>query len=412
MILLIGTSAAPLEARPAETLLLNGIPHVRNPAQPLRGTRTLHLEEQWRAGGEENEILFGVIADVVSDSLGRLYLLDRQLCQIFVFSPDGELQRTLSRAGEGPGEIQQPTDILFMPGGLLGVIHRARGQIVQMDLAGTPQSSYHLLDAHGLTAGSIRLRNAAWRGGTLVLCGEDWKAADGAMQRQRFLGIFDRDGTETARVLTRGTGADFGRREFIERDDYFVDRGGWAVGPDGFLYMAPERNRYVVHVHAPDGGLLRVIERDYTPQQRTAAEKEAVASGVSMMIDGERVAVDAEIEDHEPCIVRIDIDDRGRLWIQDGNSTSDLPAGVMLACDVFAPSGEYLERVQIACKGEADRDRLYVLPENRFVLLRNIRAAYASLFGGRDSAEEGDAVAPLEVVYFRQEEVVGGETLR
>ncbi len=73
------------------------------PADPP-STRSVELVEQWRIGGEDDEeILLGVIFDAVIGTDGSVYLIDRQLSQVLVISPDGELLTTLGRQGKGPG---------------------------------------------------------------------------------------------------------------------------------------------------------------------------------------------------------------------------------------------------------------------------------------------------------------------
>jgi len=181
--------------------------------------------------------------------------------------------------------------------------------------------------------------------------------------------------------------------------EHFVDRGGWAVGPEGNIYLARERNRYAISVHAPDGSPLRVIEREYRPHRRSDAEKQEIRDGLSMSIDGRRVEVTAEIEDHDPCVAGLLVVEDGTLWVRHGNSGYDQPEGVLLTYDLFGPDGGFGEQVRIACPGDLERDRLYLINPGCFVLLRNIAAAYAAMFGGGQE-EQGEA-EPLEVVCLR-----------
>ena len=83
------------------------------------------LEELWRAGGDD-ELLLGRIEEVRLGPDGNLYLMDQQLSQVLVLSPDGEYMRTLSREGEGPGEVRRPAGMLFMPDGNLGLLQPFR----------------------------------------------------------------------------------------------------------------------------------------------------------------------------------------------------------------------------------------------------------------------------------------------
>ena len=102
-------------ARAGQEVTADGVIHVKNPASPPQGVETMQLEELWRVGGAgEDQTVFGVILQALPDEQGNLYVLDLQLSQVFVFSPEGKLLRTLSREGEGPGEVRNPTDMFFM----------------------------------------------------------------------------------------------------------------------------------------------------------------------------------------------------------------------------------------------------------------------------------------------------------
>ena len=85
-----------------EEVDVDGVIHVRNSAKPEQGVETIQLKELWRAGGDDDEVFFGTIAQVLSDPDGNTYLMDSQLSEIQVYSPDGEFLRTLGHEGDGP----------------------------------------------------------------------------------------------------------------------------------------------------------------------------------------------------------------------------------------------------------------------------------------------------------------------
>ena len=75
--------------------VVDGVRHVRNGAEPLHGERTLHLSEQWRVNVEEEEELIGVVGGALAGPEGTVWLSDRQVGQILVFSATGEHMKTL-----------------------------------------------------------------------------------------------------------------------------------------------------------------------------------------------------------------------------------------------------------------------------------------------------------------------------
>lgn len=67
------------------------------------------LEDLYVAGDdEENGLIFGRIFDVAVDSRGRMLILDGGFSCVKVYDPDSMVVHTIGRAGEGPGEFNQP----------------------------------------------------------------------------------------------------------------------------------------------------------------------------------------------------------------------------------------------------------------------------------------------------------------
>lgn len=67
----------------------------------------LTLTEVFRIGDEVagDTVLFSGSLEVTVDSRGQLYVTDRAVAGIWVFSNTGALIRRIGRAGEGPGEF-------------------------------------------------------------------------------------------------------------------------------------------------------------------------------------------------------------------------------------------------------------------------------------------------------------------
>ena len=79
--------------------VLDGVRVIGNPAEPVEPVIESTPKELWRIGGDtdDEDEFFGVISQILSDDAGNVYLLDSQLNEIKVFSPDGEYLRSLGR---------------------------------------------------------------------------------------------------------------------------------------------------------------------------------------------------------------------------------------------------------------------------------------------------------------------------
>ena len=91
-ILVIMMGAAGVQAEPV----------VVSSSEPELPAREVAFDESWTVGGEDGDIIFGMMIDSAEGPDGNIYMLDAQLCQVEVFAPDGEHLRTIS-AGPGPG---------------------------------------------------------------------------------------------------------------------------------------------------------------------------------------------------------------------------------------------------------------------------------------------------------------------
>ena len=94
------------------TIVTNG----RKPDPPKGVLTRLVFEEIYSVGGGENpdESFVDISAlDVLKD--GTVYVLDRKDSRIKVFDAKGRFVRVFGKAGQGPGEMNQPVGILVTP---------------------------------------------------------------------------------------------------------------------------------------------------------------------------------------------------------------------------------------------------------------------------------------------------------
>ncbi len=368
-------------------------------SEPAQGVRRMQLTEAWRAGGSEDEVFFGVIVDVASDGAGHVYLLDGQLNQVFVYSDDGQYLGTLSKEGEGPGEIRRPRTLLTLPAGRLGILHQVRGRLTCLEADGTPAPDIVLRDAHGEAQHTLGLMAGARRGPALAIASFTIVFGEDGRKETHYLAVYDLEGRQRYEAYARVQLAfDFERRTFVERLGY---HGVWTLGPDGSLYLAPERNLYRIEQRNLDGTLVRVIERDYVARLRTTEEKKREAAGAVMTINGQQVPLECDIEDRDPCIAQLHVDDAGGVWVLHSESRARAATERVLSYDHFDAAGQFVERVEILDPADPDEDRLIMLDPGRFVVLRGITGARLALYGAQaEGATEGGS-EPLEVVYYR-----------
>ncbi len=381
----------------------DGVLHIMNSAEPSGEKVTVELEEVWRHGGEDDEEFFGMISQCVVGDDGTIYLLDTRMSEVPVYSPDGERLTTLSREGDGPGETRIPSGLLFLPDGNLGLVQVFPGKITKISTDGTPAGVIEIGDASA--GGFLQMYDCVSGGKEVVVTAESINP-DGptAQTRTNFVAAFDEEGKETIRFYENSYHWDFTNFTFDESGINTTDFRKVAVGKDGRVYVAAERDDYVINVYSADGTLERVIEREYTSRDRTDEEFNRVQTSMEAalaQIPNAKI-ISAKTE---PDVGSLELGTDGNLWVTHSRSGLDQPEGVMTTWDVFNPDGHFIKTVSAKCEGDGENDILIWTPDGNAVMVTGFVEALQALQGGGGSGEgddeEEEEAPPMEVIYMK-----------
>jgi len=394
----------PAAASAGEVTLVDGIPHISNPALPPQGVQTVELEELWRAGGEGDDVFFGLIGKVCCDEQGNIYILDSQVCQVYVYSPDGRLLRTLFREGDGPGEVRRPRNMALLGDGTVGVIQEFPGRMVRVDRQNNPAPEINLMN--GERGGAVALDGCFAGGRTLLFSGVRIQQAEqGVQQRETFLSIYLLEGLELVELISRPAVRDYNHFVFAEKNE--MPGFYWAncVDRDGRIYTAPRRNEYAIEVYSPQGKLERVISREYEHLKRSRTARRRLHDLLDSIFRAVPFEYRIEIEDDEYDVLAmqrgIRVRNDGSLWILPGRGAYEQPDGVMLTFDVFDAEGHFQR--QVAIRGDHDGvwDGFFFAGEDRAVVVtRQIEAIGAQYGDGAAVLSDAEGSA-MEVIYYR-----------
>jgi hypothetical protein len=396
LVILIAATCV-VQAREAEA---TDVPVVRSGAEPADGLQVVRLEEMWRAGGEDDDIIFGHIFRAEGDAEGNIYLLDTQLSEVPVFSPDGEHVKTLSREGEGPGETSGPVDLTLMPDGNLGILQRFPGKIVKIDLEGTPLGNITIGDAS--EGGFNSLYTGRCKGDNLMLVGQYATMGDNRQTRIWFAATYDAEGAEQARLWERTCVIDFTNP--VIRELEILDPAMFAStpGPDGRVYIAPDYEAYAIQVYDADGALDHVIERDFETRKRSDLETGRVQAVFDAWASQNPAGMATHVESMAGTITNLYVDDANRLWVENSRSGETGPDEAFLTFDVFDADGRFEKQVALVCEGNPRDDNLFWARDDMVVLVKGaIPAMYASMAGGLADNEEEAGLDEMEVVCYR-----------
>ena len=378
------------------------------PADPP-STRSAELVEQWRIGGEDDEdILLGVVFDAKVGASGDVYLIDRQLSQVLVISPEGELVTTLGREGQGPGELNQPHGLLLLDDDKVGVIQGFPGKVTVINPDDTPGGEIHI-GGPPEDGGFNFVRELTRCGDHLV--GQRGRATfdmeSGKSVSTNTLSVMNLEGIDEAVVAEHTQESDMQRRVFDERAE-FSEMNEWAAGgPNGALYTAPVRDEYVINVRGLDGEMTQVLSREFKPRHRDQEDKDELTDGMVIIMNGVRQEIESKALDNDPPIMGLNVANDGRLFVRTCfDQDKLLEVGTAGRFDVISPAGEFVEQLTLTVpEFDATNDRLVFMDGTNYLVIRNFDQAQQAMMAGFGDGEEeeedlGDA-EPLEVVFYK-----------
>jgi len=392
MILMMGTNSAVGEE----------IRRIHNGATPRDGVQTMVLEELWRAGTDEDGVFFGRVPRVDTDHQGNIYILDSQLCQVHVYSPDGDQLRSVFREGDGPGEARDARDMLLMPDGGIGLVLVDLGIVKFVDGRGDPAGSFRL---GGTEGGNYALVSGSGVDGGVVLAGR--RSSPGKSRsirlRRLFLQRYDLDGNRTTVYAKNNTVYDFNDFKYVERDELPPFHWAYDVGIDGRVFAAGNRDDYEVTVYDPDGSPELVISREYSPLERTDEDRERFAHMIETSMEGLPFETNVEMENTYPAISilqrGLQVTSDGFLWVLSGRGMKPETPGIMAVYDVFDHDGVFVRQVSLAAPHDAARVGIVLADENRVIVVKGYLESVASWFGNGAIFNGEEWSAPEVIVY-------------
>jgi hypothetical protein len=394
--------AMALPAAAGEEVMKDGVLHVVNGSEPSGGRQTMHLEELWRVGGEDDEeTVFGIINKVLIDDKNNIYLLDAQLSEISVFSPEGELINTIGREGDGPGEFRGPTDMCFLPDGTIGVLQAFPGKVIKLNLDNTSAGIWPMGDP---TKGAFYIMRGLRQGGGLVVAGGTEQHVDqvkGIVTRETFLSSLTAEGLRDKTFASRTVSIKLAELRLDENELIDGADRRFDVADDGRVVVAIPRNGYEVSMFAADGALERVFSREYESWQRDER-----AAGIWQRIletIQRQQAPGAPIswEDTEPDVEFLRIASDGSVWILNSRAMWTETPNAFTYYDVFSPTGHFEKQVQVVCEGNPQDNILFFAGDDLAFMITGFWDAALSRFGGAGADDDEEEAEPMSVICYR-----------
>jgi hypothetical protein len=315
---------------------------VKNPKDPLYKTPVLELTEELSLGGPDaqGEYALDRARSFIVDDAGTIYVLELLAAHIKVFDAAGKYVRTISRKGQGPGELEYPMTLSFnRTKGELAVQQQSRG-IVFFKTDGT---FLRHLTLSGTLGGRARLDS---QGQIYILdivtAGSESKYATKKLAP---------DGSLLATISETPTPTGPGNttRAFIPVAYFQIDRD------DRFVYGYPQT--YEIHFYGPaEAKAVRKITRQYDPVAVTEEDKAERKKGVPPGYNRE-----FDFPKYYPAYSRFFMSDGAHLFVQ----TYEKADGGRFIHDIFDIEGRFIGRIPLKPSGvEILKGKYYALEED------------------------------------------------
>ncbi|MFW6201430.1 MAG: 6-bladed beta-propeller, partial [Gemmatimonadota bacterium] len=316
--LMLVTAGCEAGARPgavAVDTLHGGRVVVSSPAPAPGDAPAWRLVEELRLGQSTGTgpDIFGNIMAVETDRQGRIYIADNHAHEIRFFDAAGRFLRTVGGQGEGPGEFNLISGVLWHPDGMLWVMDPRNFRLTALSGSGD------FLGGHRRELG-FYYTTIPWAGQFDSL-GRLYDREQASRERQDDRKIIVRyaslhpDRTLQPLDSLAIPGVD------IERSEYVTEREGirmlssvpftpgqfTAIAPNGDVWLA-HTGDYRLHRVAFDGDTLRTVELRQPSPRVSDAERDSIAAETGLDPD--------RIPDVKPPIRHFTTDDRGRLWVE------------------------------------------------------------------------------------------------
>ncbi len=344
------------------------------PGKPACGIRRVEMEKIWRAGGDDSEVIFGMVVQIIEGLDGHILVLDFLQSKIFKFGLNGELVREWDVSGEGPGMVNNPINLFSADNGNLGLVQLFPGKIELLTSSFEYLRTVHPKISDSSASAVSYFFDVIPYGQDFLIVGENTVLDKELLLRESFVGIYDPNGNKQISILEQKRVQDWAQFEFNEDEIHQVKYRQVATRNDGIIFVPTSRTGYQITGFNPNGNADIHITRDYPSHKRTAREKEFYAADFAKQATGS-VNPKIKVSSVDPDIEMMRVSDNGELWVTNSCSHLSDETCVFSIVDVFDRNGLFIRQDYILIEGEHPSGRLFWLSDEKCVLVTGLKDA-------------------------------------
>jgi hypothetical protein len=335
------------------------------------GHQDVFCDLVWEIPGEtEDYLLGGLLVDADWDRDGNLCVVDYNNKNLKIFGPDGRFLRTIGRAGEGPGESRDARRLLMAGDGRLGLLQVFPASVVWLHPDGTPGGRITVQNKIVEQGGFVATPHAVQRGSMILVYASSMSMIDGRISERHWIAPLQPDGTIEQALFSRTVQQpERDARNRVDEGDYYdLWAARWAPDGNGGVWLAPERDRYLLMRHDRDGAVRQTVTRPYNPVVRDDLGRRLVLEQLSR----KRLSFDEiNLRDHAPVVRSLRLSDTGRLWIDLDLGGRGPRPGTIAWLDVLDRDGSWLPQIRLHGPYDPETDQWCFVDDKHVLVLHS-----------------------------------------
>lgn len=310
-------------------------------AAPHEGVKDLTFETVWEKPADTDDYVIGQVIDAAYDHAGNICIVDYQQKNLVILDGEGNWIRTIGREGEGPGELQDARKI-FLDGNRYGLLQAVPGAIVWFEYDGAPSGKVSI---GGKDAGFLAVGHA-------TQCGDNiygWvnmprETASGYEHIEQVCRV--KATGELGPVLyTPPEGPDSRAGDGVDEGKvYDIWMRRWAGDRNGGVWIAPERDQYVLQYWNSKGELALELTRPYKLVERNEDGRESINTWFERRGWS---SSQIRVGNTAPVVWSLRVGDDGYLWVELDQGGRSPDSDMIAVYDVFTPGGQYFKHVRM-----------------------------------------------------------------
>jgi hypothetical protein len=315
--------------------------------RPMYESGTLEFVEDVVFGSDDDEdegVLYGPI-DFSVDNEGNVFVLDYQLLCIKKFNRKGEHVKTLSRSGQGPGELARPRNMTVTP----------KGNVVVFDLTGHRFSVFgndgEIVDIHRFQGG-VRQLVAAPDESIVTLfrfLDSGWERKGALYKIIRFSPDLRTNTDIDSAYVKVGQVVYESDESLVNVRSPYVERPYFAIAPNGELIIGHSKE-YVLRVLTPELEVIHRIDGISDRIKVTEEDKKKYFDSFKHEEPNMQIMVKNNVKfpKYKPAFKAISVDHEGYILVDIYDEATVDNASVF---DVYTGDGNFINQVEFRNPG-------------------------------------------------------------